>query len=106
MYAVVLAALGGAGYIFLPSLLGKIQDSANANPTQAQPASNGGGAGPIGEVNGAMDVSDAMEGGSSSRPRPAAARPPVAAQTPPTPAVAAAVRSTNEVSRAKQKRPR
>src|SRR2546422_444312 len=62
MYAVVLAALGGAGYIFLPSLLGKIQDSANANPTQAQPASNGGGAGPIGEVNGAMDASERMEG--------------------------------------------
>ena len=97
VYAVVLAALGGAGYMVVPSMISKIQDSANSKPTQAEPASSGGGAGSLGEVNGAMDVSDAMEGGSSSRTRPATARKPGAAQTPAAPAV----RATNAVSRAK-----
>ena len=106
VYAIVLAALGGAGYLFLPSLLSKIQDSANSKPTQPAPASSGGGAGSIGEVNGAMDVSDAMEGGSSSRPRPAPSRPAAAAQTPTTPAVTSAAKATNDISRAKQKQPR
>ena len=34
VYAIVLAVLGGAGYIFLPSLLSNIQDSGNSKPTQ------------------------------------------------------------------------
>ena len=85
VYAILLAALGGAGYIFLPSLLSKVQHSMNSKPTQAKPASNGSGTGPLGEVNGAMDVSDVLDGGSASTPRPAAARQPVAAQTPTTP---------------------
>ena len=105
VYAIVLAALGGAGYIYLPSLLSKIQDSANSKPTQAAPISTGGGVGPMGEVNAAMDVSDAMEGGSSSTPHPAPARQPVAAQTPKTPAANPAARSTNDASRAKHKQP-
>ena len=104
--AIVLATLGGAGYLYLPSLLGKIQDSVNSKPTQAQPAATGGGAGPLGEVNGAMDVSDALDGGSSPTPRPAAARPPVAAQTPTTPAATPAVRSTNNPSLGKRRHPR
>jgi hypothetical protein len=106
VYAIVLASLGGAGYIFLPTLLSKIQDSANSKPTQAQPASNAGGAGPLGEVNGAMDISDTIDGGAASKPRPATARQPGAAQTPTTPAATSAVSSTNAVSRARHKRPR
>jgi hypothetical protein len=106
VYAIVLAVLGGAGYKFLPPLLVKIQDSANSKPAQAEPAANAGGAGPLSETTGAMDVSDAMEGGSSSKPRPVAARNPAAAPAPPAPTVTPALRSTNAVPRAPQKRPR
>ena len=105
MYAIVLAALGGAGYIYLPSLLSKIQDSANSKPTQAAPASNSGGAGPLGEVNGAMDVSDTLDGGSASQPRRAPARPPAAVQTPKAPTANPAVGSTNDAARARSRRP-
>jgi hypothetical protein len=105
VYAIVLAALGGAGYLYVPSLLSKIQDSANSKPTQAAPASNSGGAGPLGEVNGAMDVSDTLDGGSSSQPRRATARQPAAAQTPTAPATSPAAGSTNSAPRAKPRRP-
>ena len=104
-YAVVLAVLGGAGYMFLPSLLSKIQDSVNSKPAQTAPAASSGGSGPLGEVNGAMDVSDTLDGGSSSQPRPAVARPPAAAQTTPAPAAKPAVRATNDTSRAKSRQP-
>ncbi len=104
-YAIVLAALGGAGYMFLPPLLSKIQDSANSNPTQAAPAANSSGAGPLGEVNGAMDVSDSLDGGSSSPPRPATARQTVAAPRPTTPTARPAVRATNDTSRARSRQP-
>jgi hypothetical protein len=104
-YAVVLAALGGAGYIFVPSWLSKIQDRENSKPPQAAPASRAGGAGPLGEVNGAMDISDTLDGGSSSTPRPAAARPPAVAPTPTAPAANPAVRSTNAPARARSKLP-
>jgi DNA-directed RNA polymerase subunit RPC12/RpoP len=106
VYAIVLAALGGAGYIFLPPLLSKAQDSLNSKPAPAQPASNGGGSGPLGEVNGAMDVSDTLDGGSSATPRPAAVRQPVAAQRPATPAVTSTGRSTNNAARVRHKRPK
>jgi hypothetical protein len=61
--AVVLAAIGGAAYLYLPGLLA----SATA------PA--GGGLGPMGDVNGAMDVSETLDGG-GARQRPRAARAP------------------------------
>jgi DNA-directed RNA polymerase subunit RPC12/RpoP len=105
VYAIVLAALGGAGYLYVPSLLSKIQDSANSKPTQATPASNSGGAGPLGEVNGAMDVSDTLDGGSSSQPRRATARQSAAAQTPTAPATNPAAGSTNNAPRARPRRP-
>ena len=105
VYAIVLAALGGAGYLYLPSLLSKIQDSANSKPTQAAPASHSGGAGPLGEVNGAMDVSDALAGGSSSQPRRATARQPAAAQTPTAPATNPGAGSTNGAPRTRPRRP-
>jgi hypothetical protein len=105
VYAIVLVALGGAGYLYVPSLLSKIQDSANSKPTQAAPASNSGGGGPLGEVNGAMDVSDTLDGGSSSQPRRATARQPAATQTPAAPATNPAAGSTNNAPRAKPRRP-
>jgi hypothetical protein len=105
VYAIVLAALGGAGYLYLPSLLSKIQDSTNSKPAQAAPASNSGGAGPLGEVNGAMDVSDTLDGGSSSQPRRATARQPAAAQTPTAPATNPGAGSTNNAPRARPRRP-
>jgi DNA-directed RNA polymerase subunit RPC12/RpoP len=105
VYTVVLAALGWAGYTFVPSLLSKIQDSANSKPTQPAPAANSGGSGPLGEVNGAMDVSESLDGGSSARPRPAAVRQPVTAQTPAAPPARPAVRSTNDTSRARSRLP-
>jgi hypothetical protein len=105
VYAVVLAALGGAGYLYVPSLLSKIQDSTNSKPTQAAPAPNSGGAGPLGEVNGAMDVSDTLDGGSSSPRRPATARQPATVQTPAAPVANRAAGSTNDASRVKSRRP-
>jgi hypothetical protein len=105
VYAIVLAALGGAGYLYVPSLLRKIQDTSNSKPTEAAPAPNSGGSGPLGEVNGAMDVSDALDGGSASQPRPARARPPVASQTPKAPAANPAAGATNDAARARSRRP-
>jgi hypothetical protein len=105
VYAIVLVALGGAGYLYLPGLLSKIQDNANSKPTQAAPAPNSGGAGPLGEVNGAMDISDTLDGGSSSPRRPATTRPPVAAQTPKAPAANPTAGSTNDASRVRSRRP-
>jgi len=104
-YAVVLAAIGGAGYVFLPPLLSKIQDSGDSNPTQAAPAADRSGAGPLGEVNGAMDVSDALDGGSSSTPRRAPPRQPMAAQRPTPPTANPAARSTNDAARARFRQP-
>ena len=94
IYAIVLAMLGGAGYLYGPSLLSKIQNIGNSKPDQAAPASSSSsGSGPLGEVNGAMDVSETLDGGSSSSsPRPGPARQPVAAPTPSAPAAPAAFR--------------
>jgi hypothetical protein len=104
-YAVVLAVLGGAGYLFLPSLLNKIQDSGDSTPAKAAPAAERTGAGPLGEVNGAMDVSDALDGGGSSTPRRAPPRPPAAAQRPAPPTANPAARSTNDAARARFRQP-
>jgi hypothetical protein len=105
VYAVVLAGLGGAGYLYLPSLLNKIQDSSSSKPSQATPASSSGGSGPLGEVNGAMDISDTLDGGSTAQPRRAPARPPVAAQTQTAPGTNRAAASTNGVTRGRSRRP-
>jgi hypothetical protein len=82
--AVVLAAVGGAGYVYLPGLLKQAQDM--GTPTTPAPANaSSGGSGPLGEVNGAMDVSETLDGGAPSRPpppAPAAARQPAVAQRP------------------------
>jgi hypothetical protein len=106
VYALVLAALGGAGYIYLPSLLNKAQDSPNPKPIQVAPNPNAGGAGPLGEVNGAMDVSDALDGGGSSAPRPARARPAVTPQNPTPPGANPAAKSTNNTTRVRSRLPK
>ena len=99
IYALVLAALGGAAYLYVPAWLNKLQDGSSSNPTQAAPAANVGGSGPLGEVNGAMDVSDALDAGSSAPPRPAPARKAVGAQRPAAPAVNPAPGATNSTPR-------
>ena len=96
VYAIVLAVLGWAGYMFVPSLLTGTQDSGNS---KAGPAAKSRGAGPLGEVNGAMDVSETLDGRSSPQPRPAAV------QQPAGPAGNLAVRSTNDTSRGRFRQP-
>ena len=82
--AVVLAAVGVAGYMYVPGLLNKAQELGTSKaPAPANGSSEG--AGPLGEVNGAMDVSETLDGGTPSRPppaRPAAAQKPAIAQRP------------------------
>ena len=99
--AVVLAVIGGAGYLYLPGLLKQAQDMGSSK-TPAPANASSGGSGPLGEVNGAMDVSETLDGGAPSRPpppAPAASRPPVAspqpaaARPPASPATNSAVRS-------------
>jgi hypothetical protein len=79
LLAVVVAVLAGIGYFYgLPLLNRDSQKEQNGKvpgDTKTSQTSSGGG-GPLGEVNGAMDVSDALDGGSSSprpKPRPAPA---------------------------------
>src|SRR5579859_4286509 len=71
---VVVAVLAAAGYFYgVPLLNNASQKEPNANPPAGSKSSQSGGTmgGPMGEVNGAMDVSDALDGGSSStRPPP------------------------------------
>jgi hypothetical protein len=103
VFAVVLAVLGGAAYLYVPWLLKRMQDSASSAPVQATPASASSGSGPLGEVNGAMDMSDTLDGASPSRPRPAAARPPAPARPATAPAANPAPGSTNDASRARSR---
>lgn len=83
----VIAVLAGAGYFYgLPLITGALQQEPAANSPGGAKASQSGGTmgGPMGEVNGAMDVSETLDAGSSSaknhpapstnnaaRPRPA-----------------------------------
>ncbi len=71
----VIAALGWVGYFYgLPLLSSASQQEPNATAPAAK-SSNGGAAprGPLGEMNGAMDVSDTLDSGASARPHPVAA---------------------------------
>jgi hypothetical protein len=94
------------GYIYLPPLLNKAPDSTNSKPIRVAPNPNAGGGGPLGEMNDAMDVSAALDGGGSSTPRPGRARPAVASQTPTTPAANSAASTTNITSRARSRLPK
>ena len=78
--AVLLLAVGLLGIKYVPGLINQAQEAGTPNPTTSGGAPASGGGGPLGEVNGAMDVSDTLDGGSSSRPR---ARPGRRATVPP-----------------------
>ncbi|HLH54296.1 MAG TPA: hypothetical protein VKY92_11845 [Verrucomicrobiae bacterium] len=80
--ALVIIVLAGLGLKFIPALVNQAKDlgtskSSSAGSGNAAPGSAGGG--PLGEVNGAMDVSDALDG-NSTRARPASGRQPANAQ--------------------------
>jgi len=84
-YAVIgalLLVVVGAGYRYLPGLLNQVQETGTSKAPAGSPA--GGGTGPLGEVNGAMDVSDALDGGSASKPRPGTPKHAAAVQRPAT----------------------
>jgi len=70
------AALAGVGYFYgLPLISGALHEEPAANQPAGAKASQTGGTmgGPMGEVSGAMDVSETLDGGSSStKTRPAA----------------------------------
>ena len=74
---VVIGVLGVAGYFYgLPLISGAWQSAPAGNSSGGAKGSQSGGAmgGPLGEVNGAMDVSETLDGGSSStKSRPVAA---------------------------------
>jgi len=71
--ALVLVVVGIAAVKYVPGLLGQVQEVIPSKPSGAATGPAVGGGGPLGEVNGAMDVSDALDGG-SSRPRPSPAK--------------------------------
>jgi len=83
--AVVLGLLGWAGFVFLPPLFKQVHE-VGTSIMPANTSSGGGGGGPLGEMNGAMDVSDTLDGNSPSRSRAGTARRAVPAQPPATPA--------------------
>ena len=79
LLAVVVAVLAGIAYFYgLPLLNRDSQQEQNGKAPEDKKSSqtSSGGGGALGEVNGAMDVSDTLDGGSSStrpKPRPAPA---------------------------------
>jgi hypothetical protein len=79
--AVVVAALAGAGYFYgLPLITGALNQEPTANQPSGAKSSQSGGTmgGPMGDVSGAMDVSETLDAGSSStktRPVPSTNNP-------------------------------
>jgi hypothetical protein len=106
VYAIVLAVLAGAAYLYVPSLLSKFQDGTNSKPPQAEPAAKSSGSGPLGEVNGAMDVSDTLDGGTTASPRPAPTLQSITARKPKPAAATTTAGATNNTSGAKSRQPR
>lgn len=84
--AVLLLVVGWAAYSYLPVLLNQVQEVGSSKTPASASATPSGAAGPLGEMNGTMDVSDALEGGSTSRPRAGAPRQPAVVQPRATPA--------------------
>jgi len=77
--AVVVLVVAVAALKYLPGLLNEAQEISPLKSSGPITAPASGGGGPLGEVNGAMDVSDALDGSGPSKPRPGSARRPVAA---------------------------
>ncbi len=72
--AVVIAILLGVGYFYgLPLITGALPQEPAANSPARSSQGGGSMGGPMGEVNGAMDVSETLDSGSSPRARPAPA---------------------------------
>jgi hypothetical protein len=78
--AVLVLVVAGAALRFLPGLLNEAQEISSPKTSGATTAPAGGG-GPLGEMNGAMDVSDALDGSGPARSRPTAVRPPAVRAT-------------------------
>ena len=74
---VVIVVLAGVGYFYgLPLITGAVQTgpAGNSSAGAKAPQTGGGVGGPMGDVSGAMDVSETLDGGSSAaRRRPVAA---------------------------------
>jgi hypothetical protein len=108
--AVVLTVVGVAAYSYLPGLLTHVQEAGTSKPAAPANASSGGGAGPLGEVDAAMDVSDALDGGSPPRRPAAPATQPAASRPSPTtqPAVPrpSPTPATNSATKSPRRRPR
>ncbi len=69
----VIAGVAGLGYFYgLPMLKDTLQQTPSSGPAAGAGASQKGGTrgGPLGDVNEAMDASEALDGGSSARTRP------------------------------------
>ena len=80
-WVVTAAVLGGIAWAcitYIPRLVNEVKTAESKPSTNSQGAGLGG---PMGEMNGAMDVSDAMDG--SSAPRRSAAKPAVQPQAKP-----------------------
>jgi hypothetical protein len=68
--AMLLGVIGIAALKFLPGVLNQAQEVSSPKATGGSSAPMSGGGGPLGEMNGAMDVSDALDGsGGGSRSR-------------------------------------
>ena len=105
--AVLLAIIGAAGYLYVPGLLNRVQETGTSKaPAPANTSANGG-VGPMGEVNGAMDVSETLDGGAVSRPPPPtpAAAPQQAAAPKPAAARSSTLPATNSAPRTLRRRP-
>lgn len=93
-WAVGLVVLAIAGLKFGPGLLSQVQGSGSSHASGAAASTPSAGAGPLGEVNGTMDVSDALDGGAPTRSPAAVRRAPASA-----PVRAASANQTNLVPR-------
>jgi hypothetical protein len=71
--ALLFGVLAIAALKFLPGLLNHAQEISAPRPSGSSAAPVSGGQGPLGEMNGAMDVSDALDGSGPSRTRPGGA---------------------------------
>jgi hypothetical protein len=91
--AVVLGVIGWVGYTYLPSLLSEAQELGTSKAPAATATPAGTGAGPLGDVNGTMDVSDALEGNAPSKPPATVSKPPAVVQPRATSATNSVVKS-------------
>jgi hypothetical protein len=72
--AVLVLVVAGAALKFVPGLLNEAQEISSPKTSGPTTTPTGVGGGPLGEMNGAMDVSDALDGSGPARSRPVAIR--------------------------------